>query len=697
MTNTDGLFLENVWVATADGIASTFQSNDLSKPTTLQISHTNTFSLADSIAIRQLTASAEQLDSASKWPYKTLRAKVVVRGETIFSGYAEFDKFSNGWDVTLFQEKKNLFDRLDRSIRTANLSRYDHDWTLEQVNLHAEATEGVCYPLVDYGLLSGNATANDTIFPAVYVKTLLTQLLYEEGYRLVGELGNDDLFKRLLIPFSESDPTSHDDQWSVDRKARVTWQAPTEEVDRGTLGSRYFIDRVQPYNLDNLVDQGFEQGKLHNYTTSSFSYVCDTAMRVRVQAFQAFKGLVVTGAIEVVLSVLVNGNEVANERFSEGAPYNILYYAIGNVTLDETIGCQAGDRIQIHLRAQRQTDLGAFRFTMYNDPNNSWASFTPDPTTHTGDRWPVARNLPDVTGLALLKGLAFLMGGTWSVDPFRRQVAFVSLSKIVNNTANAVDWSKRVDTGTEPGWIPRLEPYAQINYLTWKESDETKKAQVAPRGLSSGETTNYGNGVIRVDATTLDTDMTLFEMPFAASTDSDQSVPGYGNPPLIKIRTVSGSGSSSSINNQSTVPRLLLVALGDTQPMQTKRLKSDGITLEEVTVNLRPAWFGMRPNSAISNDTPFTLSFSSLLLNRGEQCIIDRYYRGLLRVLRRMRVLEVSVHLMPTDIASLDFERPIRLQRVRIGSLSLSDGLYYINKISDYVDGHACMVTLVAF
>lgn len=696
MNNTDGLFLENTWVATADGIASTFQSNDLSKPATLQSSHTNTFSLPDSHSIRKLTQNSEQLDSSSKWPYKTLSARVIIRGETIFSGYAEFDHFSNGWDVTLFQEKKTLFDRLDRSIRTADLSHYDHNWTLEQINLHADATEGVCYPLVDYGLLSAGILPNDTIFPAVYVKTLLTQLLHEEGYRLVGELSTDDLFRRLVIPFSESEPTGHDEQWQADRKARVARQAPPDEVDRGTLGSRYFIDRVQPYNLDNLIDQGIEQGKLHPYNTVRFEYVCPDNMQLRVQALQAFKGLVVLGAIEVVLSVLVNGNEVANERFEASGPYNILYSAIANVTLDETIKCQANDVVQLHLLAQRQTDIGAFRFTMYNDPDNSWASFTPDLTLHTGERWPIARNLPDVSGLSLLKALAYLMGGTWSVDAFRHQISFVSFSKIVRNTANAVDWSNRVDTGTEPGWTPRLDPYGQLNYLTWKETEEAKKAQVAPRGLSKGSTTNYGNGVIPVEATTLDPEVPLFEMPFAASTDSDQTIPGYGNPPLVKIRTVSGFGSSLSINNQSTAPRLLLVSLDAPQPIQTKRLSSDNQTLEEVTVNLRPAWFGQRPNPAITNDTAFTLSFSSLLLNRGEQCIIDRYYDGLIRVLRRMRVLEVSLSLKPTDIASLDFERPIRLQRLRIGSLSITDGTYYLNKISDYVPGHPCRATLIA-
>lgn len=693
----DGLYLDGVWIATADEIAATFQSNDLSKPTTLQSSYTNTFHLPDSVAVRKLTQNAEQLDSRSRWPYRTLSALVVAHGEVIFRGYAEFDHFSAGWDITLFQDKKNLFDRLDRSLRTLQLSPLDHPWTLEQINLLAESTDGVCYPLIDYGLLQVNTLPNDNLFPAVFVKTLITQMFYEEGYTLVGSLPTDELYKRLVVPFSEQEPAAHDQQWQDDRKARVTMQNDPDTVDRGTLGRGYWLDRIQPYSVDNLPDQGFQQGRLHCFNTTTNEYVCPDALSLNVECSQTFKALCVTGGIELVISAEKNGNKVASARFEAGGGYNLLFLRTDTLTLSETIKCNAGDRVKIILEARRMTATGAFRFEIYNDPDNSWVSFTPDLTLHTGDLWPVARNLPDVSCLSLLKALGFLMSGTWSVNPLRHEVHFVSFSSIVRNIDQAIDWSTRVDTGSEPGWTPRLDPYAQINYLKWKEIDESKNTQVAIQGLGGTQTVNFGDGVIPIDATTLEPDTTLFEMPFAASTDSPNEVPAYGLPPLIKTRSTSGYGDSLTITKQSTSPRLLLVSLRSTQPMKTKRLKEDGQTLEEVIVTLKPCWFGTRPKPAITSDSDFMLAFSSFQPNRGEQSLIDRYYEGLIRVLRRMRVLEVSVLLKPTDIASLDFERPIRLQRLHIGSLTISDGLWYLNKVADYVDGHPCRVTLIAF
>ena len=289
------------------------------------------------------------------------------------------------------------------------------------------------------------------------------------------------------------------------------------------------------------------------------------------------------------------------------------------------------------------------------------------------------------------------MGGTWSVDPIRHQIAFVSFSAIVRNTSAAVNWSHKLNTGVEPVWSPRIDPYTRLNYLTWKEVEETKKMPVSPRGLPSGSTLNYGDGVIAIQTSTMDSETTLFEMPFAASTNSEETIPGYGPPVLIKTRSVSGRGDTLSITSQNTTVRLLLAATGQTFPVQSTRLKPDNETLEAVTVNLTPCWFGVRPDFIVSADTRYCLSFSPLPLGRGEQCLIDRYYDGLIRVLRRMRMVEVSMYLTASDIAGLDFERPVLLDRVQVGSLVVSAQYAYLNKISDYVTGHPCQVTLICF
>lgn len=645
MIESDGLYLENQRIATASNIRITYQGNDLSKPATLQSSFAQPFELPDSVAIRRIMADAEQLDSASRWPYVPHPAMILKKGETLFDGIAQLSSYSVGWTLELYEEKRDLFARLDSPLRNLDLSRYDHPWTIEEINARAGLTDGLIYPCIDYGLLKNGVLPPDTIFPAVFVKTLIDKMLDDQGYTHVGDLPDDAMYKRLLLPFSESEPTSYDAAWQEDRSVRIGQDRPADTIDKGTLGKGNFLNRIQPFNIDNI--EGFFQGKLHNYNTNTYTYNCDSSMNLKVQATQIFKALCVLGGVEVILSVEKNGQTIVSKRFEAGAGYNIFFVRTDQLNLTETIKCKKKDRVQIRLEARRFTEFGGYRFEIFNDPDNSFVSFTPQLETAFGDNWLVSRNLPDLSGTQLMVALAHLFGGTWLVSKRRRQVRFSSLTATVNNTQNAVDWSDKLNAAVEPQWVPFIEPYGQNNRLTWREIDETKKAATVGKG---GITLNYGDGLISVDAPVLEYDVPLFEMPLAASTDSDELIPGYGAPVLIKTRSVSGRGESLTITNQNTTARLLLAAPGLIVPVASTQLKADNQTLETVMVNLTPCWFGIRPDPVVGPDTRFTLSFSPIPLSKGEQCVIDRNYPGLLRVLRRMRVLTASHYLGPMDI-----------------------------------------------
>lgn len=207
----------------------------------------------------------------------------------------------------------------------------------------------------------------------------------------------------------------------------------------------------------------------------------------------------------------------------------------------------------------------------------------------------------------------------------------------------------------------------------------------------------YGDGNISINANTLDTETTLFELPFAGSILSTESIPGYGNPISIKTRSVTGSGNNLSINNQTADPRLLIVDPQKTFPIKTRRLLADGITAEVVTVNLRACWFAGRPQIVSGGSTAYSLSFAKVDGMYTEQTLTDRYFDGLQQVLRRMRVLTMSMLLSPEDISNLDFSRPIRIRDKRVGRLHLSDHFFYLNKIADYQARKTCLVTLIAF
>ncbi|QKZ15206.1 hypothetical protein [Spirosoma sp. KUDC1026] len=668
----DGLYLNGVWVAEAEP-ALNFQANDLTKPDTIQTSYSLSFSLPDTLTIRDLTENAEQLDAGGKYPYAVFKAKLIFDGVDLMPGAsARLESFQGGWKVQLFQATRSLFDALgDRSIRTLNLDRYNHPWTVAGISALAGATAGAVYPVIDYGNFDKDTFASDALFPSVYARTIIEQMLTETGYRPAGEWLNDLLLNRIALPFVDDEPQSHDEQWVTDRSARVTVRNSLQMSGSGKTEVLY------EFNQDNDPDNYFFDGKQNNFNTSLKAYVCDRAMKLRVQASQTFKLKVTTGAVEVLLIVERNGQNVAQVGDNYSGVYNITFSAQQTISLDETINCKAGDQIRIRFILRRRTLVGRFMVLGYIDPTTCWASFTPDPKLYPGDDWLVARNLPDMACTEVLKSIALLCSATYAVDDVRKTVTLIPLSEVVANTDKAVDWSTRVEESEEPELLVTLEPYGQVNNVKWKALDKVS---------------TYGDGQIRVDAPNLPTTADLFELPFAACLNSEKALTGYGSPVTIPTRTI----KNGTLERSATTPRLVLIEPGKTLTAKAN-VTAEGIPDEVKPVTLTACWWADRPLGANAGNNAYSLTFDRVSFVQREQTLIQRYFKGLTRVLRRPRALTLSMMLTADDVASLDLTRPVRLSFVRAGSLQLSNHVFYLNKISNYVPGYPCRVTLIPY
>ncbi len=59
-------------------------------------------------------------------------------------------------------------------------------------------------------------------------------------------------------------------------------------------------------------------------------------------------------------------------------------------------------------------------------------------------------------------------------------------------------------------------------------------------------------------------------------------------------------------------------------------------------------------------------------------------------------MVTLSVYLLPVDIATLNLSVPIRLQRVRVGSIEINDNYFYLNKLGPYRSGQCTTAVLIA-
>ncbi|KAB7731088.1 hypothetical protein F5984_09750 [Rudanella paleaurantiibacter] len=671
----DGLYLNDQWVSPFENFALTFQGNDLTKPESQQTSYSSAIKLPDTVNVRAVTQSAEQPNSGSEMPYQLTPAHVVSNGEIMLRGNFRFTDFQQGWNGTLSEAKQQLLTRLKRPLRSLHLSDYDFPWSLDYINSRATAKQGVCFPFVDYGTLSSTEQPSDTLNPAVYVHSLVASMLHEEGYKLTGSLPADELYKRLALPFVEDKPTNVDPDFVEARRARVT--CPTGIVAPPRSAGKSI---TLPFSVVDQPLEGFGQGRLNLYDPVSFSYVVDTAMRVKVTCFQQFQIKIDFGAVEAKLQLEKNGKVVAEEYWSEAGPFNNLLLRVQTIELKTSVSCQAGDRLRLRLVLQRRTRVAQWEGIIFFGAMQSIAGYEPDNALTFGDLWPVGRNLPDMDCLDLLKAVALLTCSTITVDDSRKQVQFTRISEVISNTADALDWTDRICvTPNEPAEItPALEPYGATNYLRWKECE----------GVDKG----YGDGMIEAKSPAVDS-VDLFTLPFAASMESPVEISGYGKPLRIETRTVTGSGENRAVNLKSTQPRLIIVEPAHNYTINTSILTDTG-TIEKKPVTLMACWFDRRPQLAVTLLNNLSLNFADTATSNG---LISRYFVGLRRVLRRPREVSISAKLTPADVAQLDFSRPVLLRSTKIDGLDFTQCYYYLNKVERYRADGLCRLSLVSF
>lgn len=674
----DGLYINNTWVSDVD-CSLTFQGNDLTKPDARTASYSNSFTLPDSQVVRDLMQGGEQIDAGGPNPYRQLPAFVIDEGERTFEGVVEFVSFSAGWKVNLLESVVSFFDAIkDKMLTKLDLSRLNHPWTLQHITALAGNTEGVVYPMIDYGGIDAGIVPYDTMCPSVYAKTIFGQICKEAGYKPVGDWLTDPFFEVLALPFVGADPKAHDDQWIDDRTAKITANGTTNSIK---LEDGHTVDMIIPFSVDSMVLDGFTQGKLKPFKTDRHSYVCPNNMRLKIQAQIMYVSIVRFGAADIEFILEKNGQQVAKTYYSKGGYYDGLNIP-EIIVIDETIDCVAGDELQFRLTGSSRTNLSDYAYYFSLLPGETWVSFIPDGLVHLGDTWPVAENLPaDISCSDLVLTLAKAMCGTFVVDDHRKTVKFSGFDEVINNIPDARDWSLNVDESTEPDMLVQFDGYGANNICKWKEADEKKNV-------------GYGDGVIPSPTITFPKEETLFELPFMACIPSENQIGGYGNPVLIKTRSISRSGDTTNINKNDASARLVLIEPTKTVSVQTRTLTPAGDFLD-VAVTLTACWWAIRPVGAKTDNNAFSLAFLPVL-KQTEQPLIDRYFKGLKRVLRRPRMLTASFYLQPTDIATLDLSVPIRLQKVRVGSIEVNDNTFYLNKLGPYRSGMTCTAVLIA-
>ena len=116
------------------------------------------------------------------------------------------DEHNVYYNIIIIGRNANLFQDLgDKMLNELDLTHWNHDWTLANIESSWTATigEGYVYPLIDRGFdPKEQVYYADETYPAVYVKTIVDAIFSGAGYRYSSAFFDTERFKRLIIPYT---------------------------------------------------------------------------------------------------------------------------------------------------------------------------------------------------------------------------------------------------------------------------------------------------------------------------------------------------------------------------------------------------------------------------------------------------------------------------------------------------------------
>lgn len=419
----------------------------------------------------------------STLPYNFIPAQVFVDGidmkieQAILISVGQTIKLRlYGGNITLFSEVK------DKSIQDLDLSAYDHTRNWAYMSSHLNETDGIIYPLIDYGFLS---TLDDDVeianlYPAMFISTIVSKIIQESGYTLAGDLTTDADYLKLMIPFSNK--TSFVDPLVVDS---YLFEATLEDNIASNVYGAISLVTLKYFN--EVSDPANRFDGIYYYPAITGTYTFHLVHRIQLPTVGTQVGLAIhriRAGVDTILQV-----------FSI-ADYTNLFTITWEMDLDtNAFNLKKGDKVYIDLAVDNDaTSNVETTFQLISIENTS---------VGYDEFWEVAPNLPNIKQGDLLKYLFFAFGCVVQCDDSNKVITITKLSTIKDNTySSGLDWSDLLDRTTDE--IRFSQSLAQVNHLKYQEEQNVIK----PLG------TDYD---LLINNKALPPEKDLYAAPFGAS------------------------------------------------------------------------------------------------------------------------------------------------------------------------------------
>ena len=630
---------------------------------------------------RAVFEASELPISTSVKPYQRLKARLYVDGVDMNILFATLESVKDYYFIRVYGSNVDFFNIIkDAKLSDLNLNDLNHHWDFVTVRESRLNTEGYIYPLINWNADAVvGATAREQcsrLLVSVYAETLLQRICRDAGYTLNNQLLNDTDYNyaAIVVPYN-ADEYERDNRVNRYLNAKYEFAAfsnspTTEDWDLTNLifENETFFSNQNPaiggIRFQDMIIISFEiELNVFNTTGSDKTITITPNFYDNNGNFTSFENINVvipdTGAVTPHNTIITNSFPYILTGAQKGLPN--VFFSSPNLTftiINTTSGVYANagectfeitdvemitEQINWDGLDRQPSEIKSVLWDATNPINLLPKEF---------DYVTVANLLLDLKQSDFLKNFLQLHGAIVQVNEQLKTVTIAKFEQVLNNLGSAIDWTGKLDFIEEYETKFQLD-YAQNNYLRYKDEDGVIK----PDGTDSNLTVADENLEFEKDFIELDFGATETGVWFSNGNNTFTY-----NTPNIKVL-------ESGLVAEITEPRLLYLKQIDGYT-HTYR---DGASQFDVNTSAPIAWF-------IDADFTHSLGFGSDLY--------ERYYSFLEGILDRTKVIEAKIRLNTSDIAQLDFLKP-----VYIGEL---DAYFYVSKVKfDYTSNASSIVELV--
>lgn len=558
--------------------------------------------------------------------------------------------------VRFYGTSVNYFNLLkDAKIGSLDYTDLDHSRDYTAISGSLTSLTDYIYPILNYGELVGpeiyngdwdaNITINgefvtnnincESMYPAVFVDSILSRSATQNGYTLVNELDSDDYYPKFIIPF-------------CNKKVVIYTEAEINDCNFSAYSSGQSLTMSSEVNIAFAVEVTDVGSNFATpYYTTPFESYFSFALEVSAKSAVALTTTDITFNLykkpPVGAAVLI---DTATNNFT--ASYSSFNCFGGFYFVEEgyTVYCTA-TAITQNASLQGGVDgegNGYTRFSFNGIFNESVF----------GAPWFVGRNLPNINLTALWEYILFQFCSIIQVNEITKTVTVTKLDTIIKNKSRGKDWTSKLDLSVRPKITYQIDPeLAKTNNLTYIDDENLVK----PAGTDYAFTVD--------NAKKVETD--LYEAPFAASASQLQFIQ------LINVCDIEIGG----VNELK--PRILIAKnyrLSKRGAGENLEFFVGGVSQgTETTVNI--PYFA---NPAL----PYDLTWSK---------IVSTNFANYLEFIRTPRQLIALFRLTDTDINQFDVTIPIW-----VGSAGgeVINAWFIISEIQDFclTENKSTLVTL---